>query len=536
MTSGDNDGAPTTGAPGRKKGGRPSTGAVVRIKTGPHAGQLQGIIRLFDGSKKRLEPFDKGTSQAMAEERTKFWQEKVLRERIVKEPKNSAASAGAEWWESYFKWRDARGLSPTRPAYNSHVKPVIGDKHPRQWTRSDCEAIVAELDKKVTAGGITWKTAANCWGFFTKACRVASSAKSATGLKVRDDNPAAGVEGPDRGAKKKKQWLTPNEFAQLVACEEVPIRWRRMYAFLAYAYIRPSELKALDPSDVKLGAGVIEVTKAWDRHRNKRKLPKTDAGVREVPIEPTLRPLLEALLAEHDGEGPLFPMPAAEAWAATFRKHLERAEIDRAELYVDTLAHKQITMYDLRASGITWRCLRKDHGPEIQRDAGHEKYDTTDGYIRKARSAGNVGAPFPPLPPSLLGRSLDRANRSRGGLEEENPGKTGVSERPQRDLNRPSDATSHGNYRGSGEVGPPETDPDSGANPAFSGARSNRVIQTERDPVEVALAAALERASAAGEWAAVEALARELAARRLAHAAPNVSNISQARARKENRS
>jgi hypothetical protein len=38
------------------------------------------------------------------------------------------------------------------------------------------------------------------------------------------------------------------------------------------------------------------------------------------------------------------------------------------------------------------------------------------------------------------------------------------------------------------------------------------------DPVELALATALERASAAGQWTAVELLARELQARRRARA------------------
>lgn len=40
----------------------------------------------------------------------------------------------------------------------------------------------------------------------------------------------------------------------------------------------------------------------------------------------------------------------------------------------------------------------------------------------------------------------------------------------------------------------------------------------EADPVELAIAAALERASAAGQWTAVEVLARELEARRKARA------------------
>jgi hypothetical protein len=43
-------------------------------------------------------------------------------------------------------------------------------------------------------------------------------------------------------------------------------------------------------------------------------------------------------------------------------------------------------------------------------------------------------------------------------------------------------------------------------------------LVSETDPVELALANALERASAAGQWPSVEVLARELEARRKARA------------------
>ena len=43
-------------------------------------------------------------------------------------------------------------------------------------------------------------------------------------------------------------------------------------------------------------------------------------------------------------------------------------------------------------------------------------------------------------------------------------------------------------------------------------------VGSEVDPVELALATALERASAAGQWTSVEVLARELEARRKARA------------------
>lgn len=52
------------------------------------------------------------------------------------------------------------------------------------------------------------------------------------------------------------------------------------------------------------------------------------------------------------------------------------------------------------------------------------------------------------------------------------------------------------------------------------------------DPVEAALAKAVELAAAAGEWSAVAELGRELAARRLARQAPGVATLDAARERR----
>jgi integrase len=288
--------------------------------------------------------------------------------------------------------------------YRPHIAPVLGDKHPKNWTREDCERLVTELDKKITAG-TSWKTVANVWSLFTKACKVASSAKAGTELRVRSDNPCAGVEGPDRGAKKSKQGLYLSEFEQLIACKDVPLRWRRLYALLAYTYVRPGELRALTWADVNLQVGTIHVTKAWDEKLHRLPPPKTGAGVRYVPIEATLAPLLETLSeGAQAADLVVSRFPPMEDWAAKFRRHLQGAGVTRAELFADTETHKQITLYDLRATGITWRCLREDYGSQIQEAAGHEKFDTTNGYIRTARVfVGRLGHPFPALPASLLG-------------------------------------------------------------------------------------------------------------------------------------
>jgi integrase len=399
-----------------RKPGRPAKGTVVRLKSGPHAGQLQGIITLADGSRKRLPPFPPGTSEAMAEERTltKAREALDLDARKATPAGVPAKGGGAEWWERYLAHREARGLSPVMHMYRPHIAPVLGDKHPRDWTREDCERLVTELDKKIAAGA-SWKTVANVWSLFTKACKVASSAKAGTELRVRSDNPCAGVEGPDRGEKKAKQWLYPSEFEQLVTCDTVPLRWRRLYALLAYTYVRPGELRALTWADVDRQVGTIRVSKAWDEKLGRLKPPKTRAGVRYVPIEPTLDPLLEALSeGAQAGDLVVSRFPPMEDWAAKFRRYLQRAGVMRAELFADTETHKQITLYDLRATGITWRCLREDYGSQIQEAAGHEKFDTTNGYIRTARVfVGGWAIRFPRYP-----RHSSREFRSRVSIRE----------------------------------------------------------------------------------------------------------------------
>jgi hypothetical protein len=121
--------------------------------------------------------------------------------------------------------------------YRAHIAPVVGAKHPRDWTVEDCEAVRDALDAKVAAGSwkreervyrFGWKRAWNVWALFTSACKAACRSKNKA-LRVRRDNPCAGVETPDRGMSKQKQWLYPDEFIKLVSDEALPLRWVRLY-------------------------------------------------------------------------------------------------------------------------------------------------------------------------------------------------------------------------------------------------------------------------------------------------------------------
>jgi integrase len=407
----------------KPKGGRKATGTVVPTRDG----LWQAVVTLADGSRRRINPpFPKGTSKAYAKERAKFWSEDAQKRGIVKGTSESdePASGGAAWWREYFAFRESKGLTPVRDLYDAHIAPVLGDKPPTDWTPADCEAVRDALDVKIAAGEwrsekgrryrFGWKRAWNAWALFTSACKAASRSKNKA-LRVRTDNPCNGIEPPDRGDNRQKQWLYPAEFSKLIADASLPLRWRRLYALLVYTYLRPNELTALQWKDVDVDVGVLHVTKAWDYKRDRLKeYPKSAAGVRYVPIDPELRPLLVALREGSEPDELVVPsMPPPEDWAATLRVHLERAGVERASLFENSATVKQMTLYDLRATGITWRTLRGDDARHIQQAAGHERYSTTEGYVRSAEVfRGRVGTPFPPLPGSLIAPELRSQNRS----------------------------------------------------------------------------------------------------------------------------
>ena len=74
----------------------------------------------------------------------------------------------------------------------------------------------------------------------------------------------------------------------------------------------------------------------------------------------------------------------------------------REALHARDATRAPLTFHDLRATGITWRCVRGDEVARIQQCAGHEALDTTMAYVREAQTfAHGFGRVFPKLPPRL---------------------------------------------------------------------------------------------------------------------------------------
>ena len=313
------------------------------------------------------------------------------------------AETCAQWFDRWHATREKK-LSSARKNqshFTKWIEPIIGPKPIRTIDRRDIEAVVEALDAAVQRGATSWKSAVNSFGTLTVMCSDACGSKVAA-LRVRDENPALGVRGPDRGVERVGPYLYPSEFLALVSCEAVPLYRRRLYAVAVMTYARRGELAALTWSDVHMEEGYILVHRAEHYDTAEVKSTKTKVAKR-VPIEDALRPLLLSL--KGDPSDPVVTMPA-ESEAALLRADLKKAGCTRADLDADDETRRPCVFHDLRHTGLTWRAIRGDDALKIQRAAGHDDLETTQRYLNEAECFDiGAGRPFPALPASLLGTS-----------------------------------------------------------------------------------------------------------------------------------
>jgi integrase len=247
------------------------------------------------------------------------------------------------------------------------MAPRIGRKAIAGLTRDDVEDVRDALDAAVAArkrnggrAGLSGARARNIWNVLTCLMREACTSKRRE-LRVRADNPCATVQPPDKTDPKTKTFIYPVEFLKLVACEEVPLAWRELYAVACYLYLRPGELRALRWADVDFDAGVVRVTKAYDEDAQAIKPPKTRNGVRDVPIPTALVPLLKVMRERADADDdPVVPLMAERCEnlrSICLRRHCAHAKVTRSRLTEQTATTMKINFRSWRDTGITWLAL-----------------------------------------------------------------------------------------------------------------------------------------------------------------------------------
>ena len=196
-------------------------------------GRYQGRITLNDGRRIWLEPFGPDVS---AEEADALIQEasRLAKEQDYATPAAEGKSAFDgesvdEYFERWLRDRAERGVRDTAneaSRYDHHVRSLIGSRLIGSVRRGDLEKVVTSLEDKIRTGKLKWKTANNVWTIMRSLFGDAENARNPD-LRVRADDPSAKVHGPDRRLNTipAKSYLYPYEFAKLVGCVSVPVRY-----------------------------------------------------------------------------------------------------------------------------------------------------------------------------------------------------------------------------------------------------------------------------------------------------------------------
>ncbi|HEY3819657.1 MAG TPA: tyrosine-type recombinase/integrase [Polyangiaceae bacterium] len=321
-------------------------------------------------------------------------------------PARSAETCDA-WHARYLTHCKERGVVTTgdkKYRWGKWISPVIGPVPIVDITKEQMETVRDALDEAIVHGRLSAKTAKNAWGEVTVSFGEAASSKRKD-LRVRDDNPALGVQPPETGHPRTKVYPYPSEFAAVAACETISLAWREIHAIAAYTYLRPGELWVLSWDDVDLDDRCISVTKAWDFKNRRIKSTKT-GETRSLPIEPHLLPLLERMRGAADGKGLVVPTLSKtnpDKLAIVTRKHFELAKCKRPRLLRQSNSERHVVFRSWRDAGITWSIVRGDDVVRVQRRAGHRLIATTMRYVVEAENRGaSFGVPFPVLPACLL--------------------------------------------------------------------------------------------------------------------------------------
>src|ERR1019366_8227080 len=250
-----------------------------------------------------------------------------------------------DWFKRYYGYaergdvgRKNRGLpqvtAKDRAArFWKWISPAIGTRPMALADASDLRAVVRKLDEEIRVRlrnydehpewkgegrrpGLEPKAAKNIYGELTSGFKEACSSKIET-LLVRTDNPTTALSPPLGGGEREQTALYPSELLALLD-GPAPLYRKIVCAVAAYTGMRAGELRNLTTDSIDFEHGVLNVRRQM-RADGKVGRTKTRAGRRQIPIEPSLDPLLRALV-ESVGEGEsLLRVPPAEDCAEKVR-------------------------------------------------------------------------------------------------------------------------------------------------------------------------------------------------------------------------
>lgn len=377
---------------------------------------------------------------------------------------------------------------------------TIGDVQLRRFTIDTAERALAKLPRKLARG--TRRQYAQIVG---RVLRLAVFP-----LRVIEHSPLPIGWVPSGTTQRAFTFLYPAEETRLMRCERIELELRLLYGFLAREGLRISEALRLTWSDLDLTLGVIRLD------RNKTRKPRAWKLATDV-----CRALqLWGALSRRGQGATVFHASIIKisiGAARQFRADLQLAGIERPELYERSAERSPIRVHDLRATFITLSLAAGKSETWVMDRTGHTTSNMVNGYRRQARHAAELELGWLGPLDELLG--LGRAPRKTTGK----PSKPRALQRTTSSNERPP------LRRKTAKTAEPET-PSAHSRPTGP-AGSEHPGHT----VELALAEALRAATAAGEWAVVAELARELGERRRERTTTDTPSLEPARVKRHQR-
>ena len=230
-------------------------------------------------------------------------------------------------------------------------------------------------------------------------------------------DPTAGVELPlDEG--RKDRFAAREEIDLRIAT--LPVNDRPLWATAFYGGLRYGELMALRWIDIDLGTGVIHVQLSHDPRAHVTGSPKSEAGVRKVPIPAPLREQLIEHAMRRDPRQPL----VFSRWSLAGRRRGPDGSFNASGVYQRADRHwgpqgiSHMTLHDCRHTYASLMIAAGENPKALQTYIGHSSITTT--YDRYGH-----------LMPGAEQESADRLSAYLGGeLRDQNWYSSGTSDTP----------------------------------------------------------------------------------------------------------
>lgn len=330
----------------------------------------------------------------------------------------------------------------------------------------------------------------------------------------------------------------PDEEAALLGCADVDLAHRVAYGFLARMGFRKSEATGSKPGEedpippltwdrIDLDRGVVFMRRS--KTEKARPLAMPADVTRALASWRELRPSHVHVFADA-ADAPLV------LEARVFRSHLRRAGVTRAELHTKTTDSLAVRCHDLRALFVTTSLAQGRSETWIRDHTAHRTISMLDKYRRQARMFEELNlGPLAPLDTAIpeiaerVGATSDEGanGKDRKGGDQAKSPKNQADRAPER-----TDSAALGSGAARREGSTPSPCTNEGMRPSAERMSDDRPTPVRQDPVENALAKALDAAAGAGRFDVVAQLAKELEARRLANAANVVALEDRRRAKR----